>query len=71
MGRYWRLNDHFGPTQLEECSITKFKRAQVKGGELVLSEAYESVSSLFSHFAVVDWPDQGLLVARIKFFCQG
>lgn len=62
--------NHFDPVQLEDCCITKFKRAQIRGGETVLSEAYERVRSCFSHFAVVEWPEEGLFTARIKCFVK-
>ena len=63
-------NDHWGCTELEECCITKFKRAQVRGGEVVLSQAYDRVKSRFSHFVTVEWPEQGLFVAKIKCFVK-
>lgn len=62
--------DHFGKLAPEQCCVTKFKRAQVRGGEIVLSEAYERITSRFSHFVVVEWEKEGLYVARIKYFVK-
>ena len=62
--------DHFGKLAPEQCCVTKFKRAQVRGGEIVLSEAYERITSRFSHFVVVEGEKEGLYVARIKYFVK-
>ena len=62
----WHLQ--LGDAHLQELRITQFNRAQLKNSELVFSEAYERVKSRFSHLVVVEFPDQGLSVAWIKFF---
>ncbi|DBA77854.1 TPA: hypothetical protein ACH3X1_009208 [Trebouxia sp. C0004] len=62
--------EHFSSLALEQCCITKFKRAQVRGGEIVLSEAYERITSRFSHFVVVEWEGEGIFVAKVKYFVK-
>ncbi|DBB01368.1 TPA: hypothetical protein ACH3X1_013672 [Trebouxia sp. C0004] len=61
--------EHFSSLALEQCCITKFKRAQVRGGEIVLSEAYERITSRFSHFVVVEWEGEGIF-AKVKYFVK-
>ncbi len=62
--------EHFSSLALEQCCITKFKRAQVRGGEIVLSEAYERITSRFSHFVVVEWEREGIFIAKVKYFVK-
>ena len=62
--------DHFAYLVPEQCCISKFKRAQVRGGELVLSQAYERVTSRFSHFVIVEYAEEGLFIAKIKYFVK-
>ncbi len=66
--KLWR--EHFSSLALEQCCITKFKRAQVRGGEIVLSEAYERITSRFSHFVVVEWEREGISIAKVKYFVK-
>lgn len=69
--RLWQ--DRFGSLVLEQCCITMFKRAQIRSGELVLSEAYEHpkyITSRFSHFVVVEFESEGLFVAKVKYFVK-
>ncbi len=62
--------EHFSSLALEQCCITKFKRAQVRGGEIVLSEAYERITSRFSHFVMVEWEREGIFIAKVKYFVK-
>ena len=49
----WQSN--FPLHTVEECSLTVYHRAHLKGIEVLLSESYAATKSRFSHFALVEW----------------
>ena len=60
----WRQN--FPNHDVEDCTLTIFSRAHLRGVETILSEAYAAVRSQFSHFGLAEWEGQGRYVVKIK-----
>jgi len=60
----WRQN--FPNHDVEDCTLTTFSRAHLRGVETILSEAYAAVRSQFSHFGLAEWEGQGRYVVKIK-----
>ena len=62
--------EHFPGMLPDSCLYTKYKRAQLKGGEVLHSEEYRRITSRFSYFVTAAWEGEPLYIAKILYFVR-
>jgi len=55
---------------VEACNFTIYRRAHLRGVEVLLSESYEAIKSRFSHFALAEWEGQATYIVKILYFVK-